>query len=155
MFPPDSPLLNEEDIPSPRTNSPDTPDYKNPEEINGDNENSQSTPPAPDTLDDDTANKLAPGFREAPAIRLLYLQTVISSIFGSRTVLDCNHQLTDGLDLIQLASSLAGSPPLYPIKPAQTLATAKHRLGLEVDDYIEKRPICTVCFKYYSNIIYS
>jgi len=61
-------------------------------------------------------------------------------------MLACNTQLTDGLDLLDAAGvSLIGS-----IKPATTLATAKRRLGLEYDDYIEKRPICTVCSKYYS-----
>lgn len=97
--------------------------------------------------DDDS---LAPGFRESPAIRLLYLQTVLGSIFGSRTVLDSNNALTDGLDLIELASSLGGNAAINEIKPAQTLVTAKRRLGLEVDDYIEKRPVCTACYKYYS-----
>lgn len=93
---------------------------------------------------------LAPGFRESPAVRLLYLQTVVGNIFGSRTVLDSNNALTDGLDLIELAASTAGIALTHIIKPAQTLTTAKRRLGLEVDDYIEKRPICTICYKHYS-----
>ena len=61
-------------------------------------------------------------------------------------MLACNTQLTDGLDLLDAA----GVSLIESIKPATTLATAKHRLGLEYDDYIEKRPICTVCSKYYS-----
>jgi hypothetical protein len=94
----------------------------------------------------DGTEELATAFRENSVIRLLYLQTVVANIFDSRTVLACNTQLTDGLDLLDAAGvSLIGS-----IKPAMTLATAKRRLGLEYDDYIEKRPICTVCSKYYS-----
>lgn len=101
-------------------------------------------PPEPADNDD-----LAPGFQESPAVRLLYLQATIGNIFGSRTVLDSNNSLNDGLDLIELASSMEHTAT-HMIKPATTLATAKRRLGLEVDDYIEKQPICTLCYKYYS-----
>lgn len=110
----------------------------------------RENPPEPAVANADL-DGLAPGFHESPAVRLLYLQTVIGSIFGSRTVLDSNNALTDGLDLIELAASVSGAAPTHVIKPAQTLVTAKRRLGLEVDDYIEKRPICTVCYKYYSS----
>jgi hypothetical protein len=61
-------------------------------------------------------------------------------------MLACNTQLTNGLDLLDAA----GVSFIESIKPATTLATAKHCLGLEYDDYIEKRPICTVFSKYYS-----
>ena len=77
-------------------------------------------------------------------MRLIYLQTVVGRIFGSRTVLDSNNALTDGLDLIKPAVSMAGTTLTHMIKPAETLTTAKRRLGLEVDDYIEKRLVCTV-----------
>jgi len=77
---------------------------------------------------------------------LLYLQTVVANIFDSRTVLACNTQLTDGLDLLDAA----GVTLIQSIKPATTLATAKHHLGLEYDDYIKKQPICTICSKYYT-----
>jgi hypothetical protein len=112
-----------------------------------------SPPPSPslngssDSAADETEElELATAFRENPAIRLLYLQTVVANIFDSRTVLACNTQLTDGLDLLDAA----GVSLIQSIKPATTLATAKRRLGLEYDDYIEKRPICTICSKYYT-----
>ena len=112
-----------------------------------------SPPPSPslggssDQATDETEElELATAFRENPAIRLLYLQTVVANIFDSRTVLACNTQLTDGLDLLDAA----GVSLIQLIKPATTLATAKRRLGLEYDDYIEKRPICTICSRYYT-----
>lgn len=112
-----------------------------------------SPPPSPslngssDSATDETEElELATAFRENPAIRLLYLQTVVANIFDSRTVLACNTQFTDGLDLLDAA----GVSLIQSIKPATTLATAKRRLGLEYDDYIEKRPICTICSKYYT-----
>lgn len=139
----------------PRLNAPiyDEPELHRtpdpPENLFEDDGHSNQPNPAPDTAADLDSDDLAPGFRESPAVRLLYLQTVVGSIFGSRTVLDSNNALTDGLDLIELAASTAGSALTHAIKPAQTLTTAKRRLGLEVDDYIEKRPICTVCYKHY------
>jgi hypothetical protein len=44
-------------------------------------------------------------------------------IFDSRTVLACNTQLTDGLDLLDAAGVFL----IKSIEPAMTLATAKHR----------------------------
>ncbi|RDB19230.1 hypothetical protein Hypma_013499 [Hypsizygus marmoreus] len=105
------------------------------------------------TSDDDNEGMdevtiLAPAFREMPPIRLLYLQTIIGNVFGSRTVVESNNQLLDGLDLISLCNSLPDGS-MYP-KPARTFVTAKRRLGLNADEYIIKSPICTRCFKYYS-----
>ena len=131
---PDNVQLHEEYSRGPQTQSP-----------------GNSLPPTPslsgssDSATDKT-EELATAFRENPAIRLLYLQTVVANIFDSRTVLACNTQLTDGLDLLDAA----GVSLIQSIKPATTLATAKRRLGLEYDDYIEKRPICTICSKYYT-----
>ncbi|GBE85853.1 hypothetical protein SCP_0803750 [Sparassis crispa] len=87
---------------------------------------------------------LAPAFRESKAVRLAYLQAVLGNVFGSSTVAAAQDQLNNSLDIIRLC----GCFPLLP-KPATTLITAKRRLGLAIDDYIERRPICTVCFKYY------
>lgn len=90
--------------------------------------------------------ELATAFQENPAIQLSYLQTVVTNIFDSWTVLACNTQLTDELDILDAA----GVSLIESIKPAMTLATAECCLGLEYDDYIEKWPICIVCSKYYS-----
>ncbi|KIJ07324.1 hypothetical protein PAXINDRAFT_182502 [Paxillus involutus ATCC 200175] len=84
-------------------------------------------------------------FREAPPVRLAYLQAVRSNIFGRLTEDAATEGLRERLDILKLADSLPAAPA-----PATTLATAKSRLGLNVDDYIEKRPICTVCYKHYS-----
>ena len=111
---------------------------------------SNSPPPSPslsgasNSVTEDL--ELATAFRENSAIRLLYLQTAVVNIFDSCTVLACNTHLTDDLDLLDAA----GVSVIQSIKPATTLATAKHHLGLEYDDYIEKRPICTICSKYYT-----
>ncbi|KAF9002713.1 hypothetical protein BDQ17DRAFT_1482213 [Cyathus striatus] len=94
--------------------------------------------------------ELVPAFSESPAIRLLYLQTVIGSIFGSRTVLQASETLTDVLDVLELAGNLPNPGANRYIAPARTLITAKRRLGLDADQYIERRPICTVCYKFYS-----
>ncbi|KAF8997093.1 hypothetical protein BDQ17DRAFT_1429301 [Cyathus striatus] len=50
--------------------------------------------------------RLVPAYSETPPIRLLYLQTVIGNIFGSRTVKQVTEQLTDGLDLLELGNIL-------------------------------------------------
>ena len=65
-----------------------------------------------------------------------------NNIFYNHTEDDCTRQALDVLEV-------AGLLPLYPI-PARTLVTAKRRLGIDVDKYIIKQPICTVCFKNYS-----
>ncbi|KAG6893892.1 hypothetical protein C0992_008275, partial [Termitomyces sp. T32_za158] len=52
--------------------------------------------------DGDDGSMLAPAFCEAAPLRLLYLQSVIGNVFGSRTVVESTQQLLDGLDLIEL-----------------------------------------------------
>ncbi|KIM81157.1 hypothetical protein PILCRDRAFT_89185 [Piloderma croceum F 1598] len=133
---------------------PEIPDNALPHEEYSRSQSPGNSPPPSPSLDGSSSSatdeteevELAMAFRENPTIRLLYLQTVVANIFDSRTVLACNTQLTDGLDLLDAA----GISLIQSIKPATTLATAKRRLGLEYDDYIEKRPICTICSKYYT-----
>ena len=81
-------------------------------------------------------------FNESAPVRLIYLHAVKNNIFYNHTEDDCTRQALDVLEV-------AGLLPLYPI-PARTLVTAKRRLGIDVDKYIIKQPICTVCFKNYS-----
>jgi hypothetical protein len=81
-------------------------------------------------------------FNESAPVRLIYLHAVKNNIFHNHTEDDCTRQALDVLEV-------AGLLPLYPI-PARTLVTAKRRLGIDVDQYIIKQPICTVCFKNYS-----
>ncbi|KAH9946902.1 hypothetical protein B0H21DRAFT_692942 [Amylocystis lapponica] len=108
-------------------------------------------PPDPDAeerarlLANAEAASLAPAFREHPAIRLAYLHAVLGNISGSLTVLEAEEYLRDTYEIIDLCGTLPTLP-----KPAKSLVTAKRRLGLAVDDYIERIPICTVCFKPYT-----
>lgn len=96
-------------------------------------------------LADSDSATLAPAFREYPAVRLAYLHAVLGNIFGSLTVLEAEEYLCDTYDIIRICGKL----PTYP-KPAKSLSTAKKRLGLDIDSYIERIPICTACFKPYS-----
>ncbi len=89
--------------------------------------------------------EFVPAFRERADIRLLYLQVVLANVFGNATVDESEQRLRDGLDLLALSSEGLPTRP----KPAETLATAKKRLGLNVDDYLFKRAICSECFKPY------
>src|SRR5882762_364235 len=84
-------------------------------------------------------------FRESAAIRLIYLHAVKASIFHNHTDDDCTQRITEDLDILDAAVILPTNPA-----PARTLVTAKRRLGLDVDLYIHKQPICTICFKHYS-----
>ena len=97
-------------------------------------------------LDLDSRSMVAPAFREKPGIRLLYMQATLANIFGSSTVDQASKQISDGLDIIEEST---GSLPVFP-KPARSLATAKRLLGLDIDDYIDRRAICTACYKHYS-----
>ena len=83
-------------------------------------------------------------FSEAAHIRLVYLQTVVVNALKGRTVINANEQLPDSLDLLALVDSLPTVP-----KPATALVTTRGRLGLDVDKFIERRPICTLCFKHF------
>lgn len=98
---------------------------------------------APD-IDLDISILEPPAFRETAPVRLAYLHAAIAHIHEGATFLDATNRLQGELDIIELC----GSTPIYPI-PARTIVTAKRRLGLNVDDYIVQRPICTKCFKYY------
>ncbi|CDO73340.1 hypothetical protein BN946_scf185008.g103 [Trametes cinnabarina] len=99
-------------------------------------------------LDEDSRSLTPRAYLELPGIRLLYLQTVLQNLFKNETVDDAAAQLAYGYDIIQATT---GQPlPLYP-RPARTLKTARRRLGIDIDEYIEKHPICTVCFKFYSH----
>jgi hypothetical protein len=118
-----------------------TPQYPQPSEIPSDQE-----------LEEFSAiKKLLPSdsipaaFRESAAVRLIYLHAVKASIFHNHTNDNCTRRITEDLDILDAAGILPTNPA-----PARTLVTAKRRLGLDIDLYIHKQPICTVCFKHYS-----
>jgi len=89
--------------------------------------------------------ELPTAHRETPAVRLAYLHAVFANIFEARPIVGAERQLNGELKII----ALCGALPTHP-RPARTIITAKRRLGLEIDDYIERRPICNVCYKFYS-----
>ncbi|TFK78213.1 hypothetical protein K466DRAFT_507641, partial [Polyporus arcularius HHB13444] len=91
----------------------------------------------------------APAFDEHPCIRLAYMHAVIDHVFKHAPVLTAEDRLKDELTLLRM--SLPGGLPELPRKPAVCLRTATWRLGLNIDDFIELRPICDVCFKTYSH----
>ncbi|KAI0631156.1 hypothetical protein C8Q77DRAFT_1062169 [Trametes polyzona] len=101
--------------------------------------------PLLDYVLDSESREFVPAFQERADIRLLYLQVVLANVFGSATVDESEQRLRDGLDLLALSSEGLPTRP----KPAETLATAKKRLGLNVDDYLYRRAICSECFKPY------
>lgn len=101
--------------------------------------------PSPPDLDDLDFDKPSPAMSEAAPVRLAYLRAVLGNIFQGNTVIAATERLNDDLDMAEVCNSL----PAFP-KPARTIPTAKRRLGLDVDEYIDKRPICTICYKYYS-----
>ncbi|KAF8119204.1 hypothetical protein EV363DRAFT_1400949 [Boletus edulis] len=84
-------------------------------------------------------------FKQTPAVRLLYLQVAIAHIMGSSTVTTATNQLQDGLDIIELCGTLPTNPA-----PRRSLASVKKDLGLQVDDFIRRLPICDVCYKCYT-----
>ena len=96
-------------------------------------------------LHDDDLQELVPAFRQIPPIRLLYLQVAVAQIIGSSTIAEATNQLQDGLDLIELCGVLPTSPA-----PRRSVATVKKYLGLQVDDFISKIPICDQCYKPYT-----
>jgi hypothetical protein len=89
--------------------------------------------------------ELPTAHQETPAVRLAYLHAVFANIFEARPIVGAERQLNGELKII----ALCGALPTHP-RPARTIITAKRRLGLEIDDYIEWRPICNVCYKFYS-----
>ncbi|KAL7282470.1 hypothetical protein ACG7TL_003941 [Trametes sanguinea] len=88
---------------------------------------------------------LIPASREAPAVRLAYLQSVLGNIVDQQTVLASQRVLRTVLDAIELAGVL---PDLS--RPARSLKTAARRLGLHADDFITQLPVCTHCWKPYT-----
>ena len=147
--------------------TPDTPEYElwGDEQLPGSDDFQQSSPdPVPDAspqhrnstrepsdadeepyLHDDDLQELVPAFRQIPPIRLLYLQVAVAQIIGSSTIAEATNQLQDGLDLIELCGVLPTSPA-----PRRSVATVKKHLGLQVDDFISKIPICDQCYKPYT-----
>ncbi|KAL1949361.1 hypothetical protein VTO73DRAFT_8242 [Trametes versicolor] len=114
----------------------------------------EGLPPRPALYDltgagsDLDSRSLAPAFEESPPVRLAYLHAVLGNVFGHATVAESQDRLNDELDLIEMCHP--DGLPVLPRKPARSLATAKKRLGLDVDSYLYQQPVCTVCFRDYT-----
>ena len=104
-------------------------------------------PPLTDLTLDPELSSLVPAFDELPVIRLVYLHAVLGNVFEHLPVLDSERRLQDELTIVKMC---IGTLPDLPRKPARSLPTARRRLGLNIDDYIQLRSICTVCFKEYT-----
>ncbi|KAG6908022.1 hypothetical protein DXG01_006441 [Tephrocybe rancida] len=103
-------------------------------------------PPSPvDPVDPSIRRSCTPSAASLPERDV---ETVLGNIFGSRTVVESDRQLLDGLDLIALCDAL--DPGAVP-KPATTFKIVKWRLGLDAGAYIVQIPICTSCFKPYTH----
>jgi hypothetical protein len=96
-------------------------------------------------------------WKEPPAVRWAYLKAVIGNAFHNQPIPQATTVLNDlikmrDMTLKDAAIASGNAPPPKPaITPAKTLETAKRRLGLDADLFIEKIPICSVCFKNYTN----
>lgn len=109
-------------------------------------------PPAPDDVKEhyesiDISSPLPPSFAygELSCVRIAYLRAVHNNVFGNMPVRQTNLNLSACLDSLEAGGIL----PELPV-PAQTLETAKRRLGLDPDEFIIQYAICPVCWKHYS-----
>ena len=96
-------------------------------------------------LAENEADELAPAFRETLAVRLAYLESVLGHVYSHQTLEASQRVLRTALKIASLYELL----PTHP-KPATTVPTAARRLGINVDDYIRRIPICDACFKPYT-----
>ncbi|PCH37277.1 hypothetical protein WOLCODRAFT_21009 [Wolfiporia cocos MD-104 SS10] len=104
------------------------------------NEETESSEPDPASL-------VPHAFLKSSAVRLAYFESVLDNVFNNITVKASEQTLRCVSAIIEECGLLS---ELTLPRPARSLVTAKPHLGLSVDDYFEKIPICTVCFKSYT-----
>ncbi|KAG8698712.1 hypothetical protein FRC08_005753 [Ceratobasidium sp. 394] len=83
---------------------------------------------------------------EHPAIRLIYLKTARLNTIHGLSVKAANMDLNVSLESLQLDGLEVPSHP----KPAKTLETIQRRLGLDIDNFLKRQPICYECYQRYS-----
>ncbi|KAF8595016.1 hypothetical protein BDV93DRAFT_576770 [Ceratobasidium sp. AG-I] len=83
---------------------------------------------------------------EHPSIRLTYLKIANSNINNHATVRACNEDLGVSLDSLWLAGL---ERPIQP-RPVKTLAGVRRRLGLEIDSFLCRQPVCSECYQRFS-----
>lgn len=100
-------------------------------------------------LDDDETSEMfeRPQYvNEHPAIRLLYLKIANSNINHHSTVRACNEDLGASLDSLWLAGLECPTQP----RPVRTLVGVRGRLGLEIDGFLRRQPVCSECYQRFS-----
>ncbi|KAN0079924.1 hypothetical protein V8E55_009490 [Tylopilus felleus] len=101
--------------------------------------------PGSDQAQEDRPSLVPKGFQEKPEIRLAYLDSVISNVFGKASVKDVTASLNSTLDCLFIQK---GSLPEIP-RPIRHLISAKRRLGIDPDQWITQYTICPVCWKHH------
>lgn len=86
-----------------------------------------------------------PALSEPLPVRLAYLHAIIANTYDNVPVRAANKQLQAHL---HIASISGGIPPS--VRPATTLKSAKRRLRIDPDEFLDIRPICDSCFKRYT-----
>lgn len=89
--------------------------------------------------------ELPEGCKEQPHIRLAYLGAIASSVVdrSGRRAVEASLSVSLG------GYTLLGALPTRP-KPVTTLPSVRRRLGLDIDDYMSRKPLCSVCYKIYN-----
>ncbi|KAG9121716.1 hypothetical protein FRC07_002232 [Ceratobasidium sp. 392] len=81
--------------------------------------------------------------KEHRAIRLTYLRVARLNVVNHLPVKAANQDLATSLECLWEAGL---DPPLEP-KPALTLETVWRRLGLQVDEFLRRQPVCSQCYQ--------
>jgi hypothetical protein len=101
--------------------------------------------PGADQAQEDRLSLVPPAFREVPAVRMAYLMAVMANVYGHLMVTQATNQLNNTLDSL----AVAGVLPNFP-RPVCTLVSAKRRLGIDPDQWINQYCICSKCWKHYT-----
>ncbi|KAG9310922.1 hypothetical protein JVU11DRAFT_8792 [Chiua virens] len=101
--------------------------------------------PGSDQEQEDRPSLVPKAFQEKPEIRLAYLNSVISNVFGKASVQEATASLNSTLNCLLVAQ---GSLPEYP-RPVRHLISAKRRLGIDPDQWITQYTNCLVCWKHF------
>lgn len=82
---------------------------------------------------------------EPSHVRMAYLQAALNNVVGNVPVRLTNQNLRSQLNMLDTAGALPDFP-----KPAETLETAKRRLGVDPNAWIIKYTACPKCWKLYT-----
>src|SRR6202035_3709929 len=82
---------------------------------------------------------------EQSCVRIAYLQAIRNNVLGNMSVEQTSENLKATLDSLDAAGVLPKDP-----RPVTTLAGARHRLGIDADQWIIEYAACPRCWKHYS-----